>query len=110
MSGKSAVSPGSTACSGRSSLMRETIRLPAAVLRRADVEEIWINAPTEVFVARGGLAQRANVEPTDTGVRDLVERTLQSTVRRVDVSSPFVDASCRTFSAPRRSPSGTVMD
>ena len=58
-----------------------------------EVEEIWINAPTEVFVARRGLAQRTTVELTDTGVRDLVERMLQSTGRRVDVSSPFVDAS-----------------
>lgn len=30
---------------------------------------------------------------TETGVRDLVERMLQSSGRRVDVSSPFVDAS-----------------
>jgi pilus assembly protein CpaF len=58
-----------------------------------EVEEIWINAPTEVFIARHGLAQRTTVELTDTSVRDLVERMLQSTGRRVDVSSPFVDAS-----------------
>ncbi len=58
-----------------------------------EVEEIWINAPTEVFIAKSGLAQRTTVELTDTGVRDLVERMLQSTGRRVDVSSPFVDAS-----------------
>ena len=46
-----------------------------------------------MFIAKSGLAQRTTVELTDTGVRDLVERMLQSTGRRVDVSSPFVDAS-----------------
>jgi Flp pilus assembly protein, ATPase CpaF len=56
------------------------------------VEEIWINGPSTVFVARGGVAQPAGITLTDTEVRDLVERMLQSTGRRVDLSSPFVDA------------------
>jgi pilus assembly protein CpaF len=58
-----------------------------------EVEEIWINSPDRVFVARGGVSELTNVTLTDGEVRDLVERMLQSTGRRVDVSSPFVDAS-----------------
>ena len=58
-----------------------------------DIEEIWINAPTKVFIARNGVAELTTVILTDTEVRDLVERMLQSTGRRVDLSSPFVDAS-----------------
>ena len=59
----------------------------------AEVEEIWINAPDRVFIARGGVSERTAISLSDTEVRDLVERMLQSTGRRVDLSSPFVDAS-----------------
>ncbi|WP_166870245.1 CpaF family protein [Salinibacterium sp. ZJ450] len=58
-----------------------------------DVEEIWINAPTSVFIARNGVSELTGLSLTDGEVRDLVERMLQSTGRRVDLSSPFVDAS-----------------
>ena len=57
------------------------------------VEEIWINGPDHVFVARDGVSQRVPLTLTEPEVRDLVERMLQSTGRRVDLSSPFVDAS-----------------
>ena len=57
------------------------------------IEEIWINEPTKVFIARHGVAERADVTLTETEVRDLVERMLQSSGRRVDLSSPFVDSS-----------------
>lgn len=46
-----------------------------------------------MFVSRGGDAELTSVVLTESGVRDLVERMLQSSGRRVDVSSPFVDAS-----------------
>lgn len=59
----------------------------------AEVEEIWINSPTKVFIARNGVPELSTVRLTDTQVRDLVERMLQSSGRRVDLSSPFVDAS-----------------
>jgi pilus assembly protein CpaF len=58
-----------------------------------EVEEVWINAPDRVYVARAGRSQRAAVVLTDDGVRDLVERMLHATGRRVDLSQPFVDAS-----------------
>lgn len=57
------------------------------------VEELWINAPDKVFVARGGVSERVPVRLTDASVRDLVERMLHATGRRVDLSQPFVDAS-----------------
>ena len=58
-----------------------------------DVEEIWINAPEKVFIARDGVSELTDLELTDSEVRDLVERMLQSSGRRVDLSSPFVDSS-----------------
>lgn len=57
------------------------------------VEEIWINAPDRVFVARNGVTELTTVTLSSGEVRDLVERMLQSSGRRVDLSSPFVDAS-----------------
>ncbi len=59
----------------------------------AEVEEIWINGPSAVFIARNGVSELTGLTFTDQEVRDLVERMLHSTGRRVDVSSPFVDAS-----------------
>lgn len=64
-----------------------------AYLDDPTVEELWINAPDTVYVARGGVSERTPLVLTDTAVRDLVERMLQSTGRRVDLSQPFVDAS-----------------
>lgn len=57
------------------------------------IEEIWINAPGRVFVARGGVSERVDVVLSEVALRDLVERMLQSSGRRVDISQPFVDAS-----------------
>lgn len=57
------------------------------------IEEIWLNGADRVFVARGGVSERIPLRLTDATVRDLVERMLQSTGRRVDISQPFVDAS-----------------
>src|ERR1700712_3623546 len=59
----------------------------------AEVEEIWINAPDKIFIAREGIPELTGLQLTDADVRDLVERMLQSTGRRVDLSTPFVDAS-----------------
>ncbi len=56
------------------------------------IEEIWVNGPSQVFVARGGVAELTATMLTAEGVRDLVERMLRSSGRRVDLSSPFVDA------------------
>lgn len=57
-----------------------------------DVEEIWINSPDQVFVARGGEAELTPTILTAPQVRDLVEQMLKVSGRRLDLSSPFVDA------------------
>ncbi|MFZ5871635.1 MAG: CpaF family protein [Actinomycetota bacterium] len=57
-----------------------------------DVEEIWINEPGKVFVARAGQPELTTTILGQDEVRDLVERMLKSSGRRVDLSSPFVDA------------------
>ncbi|WP_307837140.1 ATPase, T2SS/T4P/T4SS family [Aeromicrobium sp. YIM 150415] len=57
-----------------------------------DVEEIWINEPDRVFIARDGRHELTSVRLTAERVRELVERMLSSTGRRLDLSQPFVDA------------------
>lgn len=57
-----------------------------------DVEEIWINDPTRVFVARHGRHELTDVLLAPGQVTELVERMLKSSGRRVDLSRPFVDA------------------
>ncbi|MFZ8911383.1 MAG: CpaF family protein, partial [Candidatus Nanopelagicales bacterium] len=57
-----------------------------------DVEEVWINAPGRVFIARGGRSELTTTVLTDAQVRSLVERMLQWSGRRIDLSTPFVDA------------------
>lgn len=57
------------------------------------IEEVWLNGPDRVYIARGGVSERIALGLTDAVLRDLVERMLQSTGRRVDISQPFVDAS-----------------
>ncbi|MGH9251659.1 MAG: CpaF family protein [Acidimicrobiales bacterium] len=56
------------------------------------VEEIWINEPGKVFIARHGRSELTTTIFTDQEVRDLVERMLKTSGRRIDLSSPFVDA------------------
>jgi pilus assembly protein CpaF len=56
------------------------------------VEEIWINEPGRIFVARNGKSELTSVILGDVEVRGLVERMLASSGRRVDLSNPFVDA------------------
>jgi pilus assembly protein CpaF len=56
------------------------------------VEEIWINEPGRVFVARRGHSELTTTILGAEQVRDLVERMLKSSGRRIDLSTPFVDA------------------
>src|SRR5690606_16025466 len=57
-----------------------------------EVEELWINDPDRVFVARGGRHELTSVMLTASQGRELVERMLASSGRRLDLSQPFVDA------------------
>jgi len=58
-----------------------------------EVEEIWINDPSTIYAARAGRSERVPLRLTSEAVRDLVEKMLHATGRRVDLSQPFVDAS-----------------
>ena len=56
------------------------------------VEEIWINDPSRVFIARNGRHELTNLMLSTAQVDELVERMLKSSGRRIDISQPFVDA------------------
>jgi pilus assembly protein CpaF len=56
------------------------------------IEEIWINGPGKVFCAQDGVHRLTNVVLSDQEIAELVERMLRTSGRRLDVSSPFVDA------------------
>lgn len=56
------------------------------------IEEIWVNEPERVFVARHGVPELTPTILTAEQVRTLVERMLKPSGRRIDLSSPFVDA------------------
>lgn len=64
----------------------------APLLADDSIEEVWINAPDRVFVARAGRSELTTVVLAESEVRDIVERMLQGTGRRIDLSHPFVDA------------------
>lgn len=56
------------------------------------IEEIWLNSPSQVFCARNGRSELTTIVLTDAEVRGIVERMLVSSGRRLDMSTPFVDA------------------
>ena len=56
------------------------------------IEEIWINSPHRIFIARAGISELTNLVMTELEVRHLVERLLMWGGRRLDLSHPFVDA------------------
>ena len=60
------------------------------------IEEVWINEPGKVFVARSGRPELTTTILTEAQVHELVERMLRISGRRLDLSSPFVDASLAT--------------
>src|SRR4051812_47690644 len=63
-----------------------------AYLDDDSIEEVWVNEPGRVFVARHGRSELTTTILTAGEVGDLVERMLKSSGRRVDLSTPFVDA------------------
>jgi pilus assembly protein CpaF len=58
-----------------------------------DIEEIWINSTSEVFVARAGVSSVLEIRIEQELLQTLIEKMLRNTGRRLDRSSPFVDAS-----------------
>lgn len=57
------------------------------------IEEIWINSPDEVFIARSGESELTGLRLEAETINHLLERMLKPSGRRLDLSSPFVDAS-----------------
>ena len=64
----------------------------APLIEDPSVEEIWINSPHRIFLARSGVSELSNLVMSTEEVRDLVERLLMWGGRRLDLSHPFVDA------------------
>ncbi|MEI6216061.1 MAG: ATPase, T2SS/T4P/T4SS family [Actinomycetes bacterium] len=64
----------------------------ASLMADPTIEEIWINSPNRIFVARGGVSELTNIVMSVGEVRALIERLLMWGGRRLDLSNPFVDA------------------
>lgn len=62
-------------------------------LADAGIEEIWVNRPNEVFTADSAGTHRHEVDLSFESLQTIIERLLRHTGRRLDRSSPFVDAS-----------------
>jgi len=61
-------------------------------MENPEIEEVWINSPNRIFIARHGVSELTNLTLTFDEVRNLVERLLMWGGRRLDLSHPFVDA------------------
>jgi pilus assembly protein CpaF len=64
----------------------------AAFIADPTIEEVWINSPERIFVARSGRSELTMLLLSAEQVRNLVERLLLWSGRRLDLSVPFVDA------------------
>lgn len=67
----------------------------APFMADGEIEEIWINSPERIFVARKGKNELTNLLLTAQEVQNIVERVLMWSGRRLDLSHPFVDARLR---------------
>lgn len=63
-----------------------------AFLDDPTIEEIWINSPQRVFIARNGKSELTNLILTSDEIQALMDRILLWSGRRIDLSQPFVDA------------------
>ncbi len=76
----------------------------------------WVNEPTKAFIARHGVHEVTTTILGADEVRDLVEKMLKSSGRRVDLSTPFIEANSRMgyvqqgsyLAMGRRAPRATV--
>lgn len=62
------------------------------LLGDSSIEEIWINSPDRVFIAREGSNFPVEILITNDDVQLWVEQMLRHSNRRLDLSQPFVDA------------------
>jgi pilus assembly protein CpaF len=56
------------------------------------IEEIWINSPQRIFVARLGKSELTNLVLTAAQLQSIMDRVLLWSGKRIDLSHPFVDA------------------
>ena len=61
-------------------------------LEDPEIEEIWINSPQRIFVARKGKSELTNLVLTKSQVQAIMDRILLWSGKRIDLSQPFVDA------------------
>ncbi|MBU3692533.1 MAG: CpaF family protein [Candidatus Nanopelagicaceae bacterium] len=62
------------------------------LLDNPEIEEIWINSPQRIFVAKNGKSELTNVVLTTTQLQAIMDRILMWCGRRIDLAHPFVDA------------------
>lgn len=62
------------------------------LLEDAEIEEIWINSPQRIFIAKKGKSHLTNIVLTSDEVKALMDRILLWSGKRIDLSQPFVDA------------------
>ena len=55
-----------------------------------EIEEIWVNEPGRVFIARRCRRELTTTTLAPGELADLVERMLRTSGRRIDMSTPFV--------------------
>lgn len=63
------------------------------LLEDPSIEEIWINSPERIYFARAGISGSIPIHLDQKSLSVIVERMLRSSGRRLDRSTPFVDAS-----------------
>jgi pilus assembly protein CpaF len=61
-------------------------------IENPEIEEIWINSPNRIFIAKQGHTHLTNLVLAESDIREILERLLIWGGRRLDVSNPFVDA------------------
>jgi pilus assembly protein CpaF len=57
-----------------------------------EIEEIWINEPGVVWFAKNGRHQRSALNFDSKELESVIERMIRTSGRRLDRSSPFIDA------------------
>lgn len=76
-------------------LLQEVVGLGVLedLLQDDSISEIMVNGPQAIFVERAGKLMRTNLHfSSSSALQGVLERLLQKTGRRVDESSPMVDA------------------
>lgn len=62
-------------------------------LEDESIEEIWINRPNEIYFYRAPKVERVSLNLDPSQLKNIIQRMLRHSGRRLDRSSPYVDAS-----------------